>query len=175
MIAPSSIGDSVVISVGKSHKFARTYPARLNGIISQAEYQQSIININASGSISWKFLLILFIMFLLSIPIVCILMYNWLMESFPKHGRFLFVGLVVLISLSYRGIIYLEIAIKYEYRLQKAIAKESAKYSMRSPISCSWRLDVTQTNKPSRYTVSNSASSDQPILQTNLIESFQIS
>lgn len=69
---------------------------------------------------------------------------------------------------------------EYENRLQAAIAKESAKYSMRSPIGCTWRLETINITsphgrEPPRTTdvVSNFASSDRLITQSDLIKSFE--
>ena len=57
------------------------------------------------------------------------------------------------------GVLYIfKAEADYENSPHKAVAKESAKYSMRSPISCSWQLEVTGTGKSTRHTVSNIAS-----------------
>ena len=55
MIPTSSNADSIAISKELPHKFDLIYPDHLNGIISEAEYQKSITNINSSTIVSWKF------------------------------------------------------------------------------------------------------------------------
>ncbi|CAM4824215.1 unnamed protein product [Rotaria magnacalcarata] len=101
-------------------EFDSTYPIHLNGIISQHEFQESIHKINGRISAN-KILMILGICFGLCMIAGIIF--------------FIIGGITNVNSLQWRRVA----------RMRQAVTEESMKYSSRSPIPCSWRLDISRT------------------------------
>ncbi|CAF3718941.1 unnamed protein product [Rotaria sp. Silwood1] len=129
-------------------EFDSTYPIHLHGIISQNEFQDSINNINrrissnkilVTGAIVWALSTISGIILFIIDGITSGDSHD---DGFPVLVAVGFalcsIGMIVFalgcfITLSRRGT-----------RMIKAIAEESVKYSSRSPIPCSWRLDISR-------------------------------
>jgi hypothetical protein len=128
-------------------EFDSTYPIHLNGIISRDEYRQSINRINLPIS-SNRISLILAMVFGLSIVIgMAFIIIGGATQDNSKTGQFppligvamaLFAGgsMFILIGLCI-------IQFRRTARMREIIAEESMKYSSRSPIPCSWRLEIT--------------------------------
>ena len=126
-------------------EFDSTYPIRLNGIIGQNEFQQSIANINQAGSSSRIYLLILLVVFI-SVSVlgfvVTIVGVSVAVESdsvpFPV---FLGVGMgLMVVGMLACSIGSCIIQSRVSAHVQKVVTEESAKYSTRIP-PCSWRLN----------------------------------
>jgi len=128
-------------------EFDSTYPVRLNGIISQDEFRESINRINHSIS-SNRILIILIVVFGLIMigGIICFIVggvtaSNSIRGEFsPLYG----VG----IALTALGSIFFVIGciitqIRRAGQIRQAIAEESIKYSSGSPTPCSQRLATT--------------------------------
>jgi hypothetical protein len=127
-------------------EFDSTYPLHLNGIISQEEFQQSIRNINRTLSSNKIASIIVYIIGTLGILAgsICLLVARATSRSSRYNNNLLIPGII----LSLIGVFFVSIRIcmlcsKRVSKTQQAVAKESMKYSTRSPISCSWRLNTT--------------------------------
>ncbi|CAF3468665.1 unnamed protein product [Rotaria socialis] len=109
-------------------EFDSTYPIHLNGIISQHEFQESINKINAG--------MIFFII-------------GGIANVNSREYRFpVLIG--VGIALTTFGSLFFAFgccAVQWRRvaRMRQAITEESMKYSSRSPIPCSWRLNISRT------------------------------
>lgn len=136
----------MIISAGcLKRKFDSTYPIHLNGIISQANFQQSIRRINRAIS-SNKILVTLAILSTLCIVvgIICIVA-GGITVSDPDRFRFpplIGVGMAIFLL----GILSFSIGCsiiqsRLLLRVRRAIAEESVKYSSRTLKPCSWRLE----------------------------------
>jgi hypothetical protein len=126
-------------------EFDSAYPVHLNGIISQDEYQTSINRINGTKILADKSFTIRIIVSTVILTggfTLCSLSPIGLVASINVFLALLGVGLAATIL----GLILLCIGIRIGYRrtahLRQVIAEESMKYSSRSPISCSWRLET---------------------------------
>ncbi|CAF1395814.1 unnamed protein product, partial [Rotaria sp. Silwood1] len=127
-------------------EFDSTYPIHLNGIINPDEFQESIKKINRTNT-SYKYLIIIFLIIYSTIMIsggICFLINIILYQS--KYSVLIIIGinLIMLASLFF-CIGYYIILSQGTSRIQRAIAEESMKYSSRSPIPCSWRLDIPRS------------------------------
>jgi hypothetical protein len=129
-------------------EFDSTYPVHLNGIISQEEYRASIDKINRTIG-SNKIIIILAIVFAVSIigGMIFFIVGGVTAVDSRKHGfsALLVVGIVV----TTLGSILFSIGcclvqFRRAAQIRQAIAEESMKYSSRSPIPCSWRLETTR-------------------------------
>jgi hypothetical protein len=181
--APSSF-DSITIPVSTPAGFDSIYPSiHPDANISQDEYEQSIANINRIY-VSQKSLDGVIIPCVLD---VC-MGFVWIVlcmvpEDFFFRMLLLFGGLgTVFISLICYWYQYSVEKTEYENRLQEAIAKESAKYSMRSPVCCTWRrvIETHQSTLPGGRSyswttdhVSHFASPDRLIAKSDLIKPFE--
>ncbi|CAM2721868.1 unnamed protein product [Rotaria socialis] len=130
-------------------EFDSTYPIHLNGIISQHEFQESINKINGRIS-SNKILMILGICFALCIIAGMIFfIIGGIANVNSREYRFpVLIG--VGIALTTFGSLFFAFgccAVQWRRvaRMRQAITEESMKYSSRSPIPCSWRLNISRT------------------------------
>ena len=125
-------------------EFDSTYPVHLNGIITHAEFSESIDNINRSISVRKYFLIVAFFTGICIIGGFALFIAGGI--TAVKSRSFGFPTLVAVgFGVFFLGMIVMMVgccAIQacFSGRLQKAIATESAKYSTRSPTPCSWRL-----------------------------------
>ena len=123
-----------------------TYPVHLNGIISQDEYQDSIARINRCIS-SNKLLIINIITFFIAMILGTIfyILGGVTATSSDTHAfsPFFITGIVLTTcgSLLF-AIVSVLIQLRRVAQLRKTVAEESMKYSTRSPIPCSWRLET---------------------------------
>ncbi|CAF3024528.1 unnamed protein product [Rotaria sp. Silwood2] len=145
---PNSVSVSMVQNGCLKAEFDSTYPIHLNGIISQNEFQESINNINRRIS-SNKILVTMAIVFGLSTISGIILFIVGGVKSGESHSH----GFPVLVAVGFAlggiGMIVFTCGIlitlfRRETRMRAAITEESIKYSSRSPIPCSWRLDTSR-------------------------------
>jgi hypothetical protein len=128
-------------------EFDLTYPVHLNGIINQDEYQTSINRINRTVNSANKNLTILIIVStLIMIGGITLCAVSPATAGPNKNLSVIFAVLSVGLVGTTLGLILFCISIRSAYRhvahLRQAIAEESMKYSSRSPISCSWRLET---------------------------------
>ncbi|CAF0864973.1 unnamed protein product [Adineta steineri] len=146
----NSVYIPVVRIGGFKSEFDSTYLVRLNGIINQNEFEESIYKINNVPA-ERKALLIVGIIFILSITIGLILFIVGGVTAANSSGRRGFPVLIgVAIGITIFGMIFCSIAFRIlisrrRDRMRQAVAEESRKYSSRSPIPCSWRLDTKTT------------------------------
>ena len=148
-------------------KFDSTYPVRLNGIINQNEFQESIKRINRRIS-SNKILI--FLTFVLAVSVIGGLLlfaidaitpnhhFNSQLSSFGNgkthsHSNIsVFPPLIGIgIGLFIFGLLFASIGcciIQYQRKtqIQQIITEESMKYTLRSPIPCSWRLETNRVS-----------------------------
>lgn len=128
-------------------QFDATYPIHLNGIIRQDEFVDSIENINRSMDTT-KEILVLIIIFVVS------LLFGLIFVSLGVALAVRLSSLTYLIMAGIAGVFFIFAFIfsiassfilrsKRSGRLREAIRRESMKYSERSPIPCSWRLDTS--------------------------------
>ena len=126
----------------------------LNGIISPDEFRESIARINRSIS-SNKLLIISVIIFAIAI-FVGTIFYIVGGVTATKYDRYIFSPFFIAgIVLSILGSLLFTIAsvliqVRRAAQLRQAVADESTKYSTRSPVPCSWRLE-TATYFVGRY------------------------
>jgi len=126
-------------------KFDSTYPTQLNGIISDDEFQQSINRINRKISSNKSILLIGIVLGIGIIIGIILCIVGGITAVFsPNFGFPPTIG--VGISFFIFGPIFFCIGCyivqsQRGVRMRQTIAEESMKYSSRSPISCSWRLE----------------------------------
>jgi hypothetical protein len=126
-------------------KLDSTYPVHLNGIISQDEFRESINRINHANSSSGVLTILCIFLTLGAIGGVILLITS--IESTNKHDHnehfyFAPVGIILLAFVGFFSIFACAVVYsRRERRMRKAIAEESMKYSSRSPIPCSWRLE----------------------------------
>ena len=124
-----------------------TYPVHLNGIISQDEYRDSIARINRCLS-SNKLLIINLILFTIAMILGTIFYILGGVKSTSSDrytlSSFFIIGIVVTTcgSLLFT-ILSVVIQLRRVAQLRKTVAEESMKYSTRSPIPCSWRLEMS--------------------------------
>ncbi|CAF1373109.1 unnamed protein product [Adineta steineri] len=145
-VNPNSVYIPLVQTGCLKAEFDSTYPIHLNGIINQNEFQESIHKINRTIASS-KILLIVGVVLILTFIIGIILFIvggvtaaNNVRRGFPALVG---VGMGIIMS----GMIFCFIAcctlqLRRAETMRQAIAEESRKYSSRSPIPCSWRLDI---------------------------------
>ncbi len=127
-------------------EFDSTYPIHLNGIISPDEFRESINKINRK-IISNKILIILAIVFTLSMIGGIILFIVGGLTSVNSRTYGFSPLLIVGICVTIFGSMFFSIGccivqFRRAARIRQVIAEESMKYSSRSPIPCSWRLDT---------------------------------
>lgn len=144
------------------NQFDSTYPVQLNGIISPVEFQQSIDQINHSIP-SRKPLAICGAIFL-ALVITALVLFIVGGVTAAKSESFGFPPLIgVAIGLSLFSMIGFTVSICIVYRkasarLYETVAAESAKYSRRSPVACSWRLFTTRIYTGAHHDHQNSYS-----------------
>jgi hypothetical protein len=129
-------------------EFNSAYPTRLHGVISQNEFRESIGNINSKIS-SRKpqiFCIVIFVLFIvggLALVIVGATASSTFRTSYSTILFGVGIGAIGCSSIFFT-IGYCVIRIRRTNRMRQAIAEESKKYSTRSPIACSWRLNVSR-------------------------------
>jgi Ca2+/Na+ antiporter len=108
----------------------------LNGIVTQDEFAEAIKKLNRTIFTYKARIAILFVyVFVLAIAIIMIqTSKRWIINA---GITLLFVALVVFFLIIF-GMQYRE-----GKRMREIVAEESKKYSTRSPIPCSWRLETT--------------------------------
>jgi hypothetical protein len=130
-------------------EFDSTYPIHLNGIISRDEFQESINRIN-HALVSFKtYLIITWVIFALTLGggITCSVVGGTVAAINNSVTSVFYVLLAVGTGLTTFGSIFFAIGYCIIYsqrlaRMRQAVARESVKYSSRSSIPCSWRLDT---------------------------------
>jgi hypothetical protein len=155
MIAALPISDSITIQQ-KSGGFDTDYPARLNGIISEDEYLQSITNINRIDS-PLK-LCITFCGTLFVLPAIGTLLLIAILPNDNTMVYFAVFGVIILLLGPYT--LYMVLKEKHNRQRRKVIDEESAKYAMRSPTSCTWRLKKYFVHRMTVFEVNNVVSTD---------------
>lgn len=124
-------------------EYDRTYPIELNRIISEDEYIESIDKINRSF-ITNRGIILITLIFVLFIVIATAISFGFeklVSPQTPTTGSntvaavtgcslLLLIAIIIMIVLKIRRLTVLRIA----------VSEESEKYSSRSPIPCSWRL-----------------------------------
>ena len=144
-----SILSNLLVSGGCCQtEFDPTYPIRLNGIITQAEFQQSIDNINRSISGRWYYVVVGILAGLCIIG-ACVLYIAGGVTTAKSSARGFSLLIAIATGVFILGMIVMLVGCciiraRFADRLRKAITAESAKYSTRSPTPCSWRLHTTQ-------------------------------
>ena len=146
----SSFRFSLLISTAGCLKaeFDSTYPVHLNGIISPDEYRESIRRINRTIS-SNKMFLILAIIFGMSMVggIIWFIAGGVTATNSDRKGFSILFSMGI--GVTTVGLILFSIGccltqLRRAASVRRAIADESMKYSSRSPIPCSWRLEMTR-------------------------------
>ncbi|CAF1445295.1 unnamed protein product [Adineta steineri] len=145
-VYPKSIYISTVQTGCITIEFNSTYPFYLIGIINRDEYRESIQQINRAMSFK-KMLLIVSIIFSLTLVIGMTLTIlgaglqeNTSTTQFPTLTG---VGISLLFCASSGGLVgFSFIRYRLTRQIQEAVAKESMKYSSRTPIPCTWRLET---------------------------------
>ncbi|CAF1412205.1 unnamed protein product [Adineta steineri] len=145
-VYPKSIYISTIQTGCITIEFNSTYPFHLIDIINRDEYRESIQQINRAMSFK-KMLLIVSIIFSLTLVIGMTLTIlgaglqeNTSTTQFPALTG---VGISLLFCASSCGLVGFSL-IRYRLtkRIQEAVAKESMKYSSRTPIPCTWKLET---------------------------------
>jgi len=129
-------------------EFNSTYPARLNGIISQNEFQESIGNVNSKISSRKQqiFCIVIFVLFIVG-GLALVIVGGTALSTFHRSYSTILLGIgfgAIGFSSIFFTIGHIVIRIRRTARMRHAIVEESKKYSTRSPIACSWRLNVTR-------------------------------
>ncbi|CAF1018804.1 unnamed protein product [Adineta ricciae] len=147
-INPNSVYISMAPKGCCKSEFDPTYPAQLNGVIRQDEFQTSIENINRSID-SQKFMVPVLIIF-----IVCLLggmgsVIGGVLSVASSRSTSFFALIGVGAGLFFFGMVFFTVVsciiqVRVTKRMRAAVAAESAKYSTRST-PCSWRIDTTVT------------------------------
>ncbi len=129
-------------------EFDSTYPVHLNGIISQDEYRESINRINRTIT-SNKILIILALIFSVSIigGMILFIVGGVTRTNSRTYGFPALFGVGIVVTTF--GSIFFSIGccivqFRRATKIRQAIAQESMKYSSRSPIPCSWRLETAR-------------------------------
>ncbi|CAF1458856.1 unnamed protein product [Adineta steineri] len=150
VVAPRS-SRSVYISMltnGCCHTgFDSTYPNKLHGIINNEEFQQSLNNVNKSIHS------IILIIMCIILPFLCIFGGGGVLITGAVMSKDSNTNTSVLLLAIGGGILgfglisliighFITQAIRTS-RMRQKVAEESAKYSNRLPIPCTWRLDVS--------------------------------
>ena len=139
------------LSEGCCHRqYDSTFPILLNGIITEDEFRQSIDNINRTVASKRPQLLGTVIAAIFLGIGVLFFIGGGITMGISGSTKYLYL-IGVGFALFFVGMIIFTVSFciaqaKLMSRWQEAIAQESAKYSQRSPIPCSWRLDTTRTN-----------------------------
>ncbi|CAF0761518.1 unnamed protein product [Adineta steineri] len=144
-INPNSIYVPVVQTGCLKAEFDSTYPIHLNGIINENEFQESIHKINRTIASS-KILLIVGVILILTMIIGMILFVVGAITATTniEHGFPALVGVgmsIIMFGMVFCIIACCTLQLRLAERMRRVIAEESRKYSSRSPIPCSWRLD----------------------------------
>lgn len=129
-------------------EFDTVYPAHLNGIISRDEFQESIKKINQAFSYMKNWVNIAIVIFILNM-IVGVALFGVTGAKVVKSSTSPYPFFIPAICCIMLGSISLSLSIfaislQRIKKLRKAVAQESLKYSSRTPIPCSWRLDVVR-------------------------------
>jgi hypothetical protein len=128
-------------------EFNSAYPARLNRIISQNEFQESIGNINSKISSKTQQIFCIVISVLCIVGGLALVIVGATGSSTVRTSQTILLGVgigAICFSSILFAIGFTVIRIRRTTRMRHAIAEESKKYSTRSPIACRWRLDVTR-------------------------------
>ncbi|CAF1111934.1 unnamed protein product [Rotaria sordida] len=129
-------------------EYDTTYPIHLNGIISQYEFQESITKINKTFSSYKNFVIACSIIFALSMVFgTASFTVGGIMAA--KSFKIFYILLAIGVLFTTIGPLIFSVGFCLIYskraaRLRQAIAEESMKYSSRSPIPCSWRLEISR-------------------------------
>jgi hypothetical protein len=125
-------------------EFDSTYPIRLNGIISQDEFRESIHRINhslSSRKISTP-CIVIFIMIIIAGIGSMVGGFTSIFSDTPTFAPLIGVGIILTI---FGATVMLfgcaTVSLRYIACIRQVIAEESMKYSSRSPTPCSWRLE----------------------------------
>ncbi|CAF1434875.1 unnamed protein product [Adineta steineri] len=143
----NSIDISLIPSGCLKAEFDSTYPVTLNGIISQNEFQESIHRINHTLNSKKTGLIIYTMIFILALTggTICFIVAGGTSITSPRNTFYILMAIGIL-STSIGTIIFsVGMYLVHSRRMKKmrqVVAEESMKYSSRSPIPCSWRLNV---------------------------------
>ncbi|CAF1145423.1 unnamed protein product [Adineta steineri] len=146
-VNPNSVYIPVVQNGCLKAEFDSTYPIHLNGIINENEFQESIHKINHTIA-SRKVLLIIGVILILTIIIGMILFLVGAITATTniEHGFPALVGVgmsIIMFGMVFCIIACCTLQLRRAERMRRVIAEESRKYSSRSPIPSSWRLDTS--------------------------------
>jgi hypothetical protein len=139
-------------------QFSSNYPARLNGIVSQHDFRESINNINSKISSNKAQILCLIFSAVCIIGGLALVLVGAASQRLTSGtpSLILFVVGFLLISIAplFSTVGFCVIRTRRTNKMRQAIAEESKKYSTRSPAICSWRLKVNRmwTGGYGRYT-----------------------
>jgi hypothetical protein len=129
-------------------EFSTAYPARLNGIISQGEFRESIDNINSkiSSTCAQLFCIMIFILSFAT-GIIFFIASGSISSSSRGSLYMIFIGLGI--GLIAFGIIFFSLGfcfvrLRSMKKMRQAIAEEAKKYWSRSTGRCNWRLSATR-------------------------------
>lgn len=128
-------------------KFDTTYPLELYGIIPPDEYRQSIENINDAYGRKAAILICILVFIFLQIISIFLIIVGVCTGIWVHPGLYAIMGVGVIILIFGMVLNFGVLAIlinRMESRLEEAVAKESEKYSNRSPFPCSWSLFKTR-------------------------------
>ena len=125
-------------------EYDSTYPIQLNGIISPDEFAHSIARINRiNTSKKWSIthLSVLVISMVLGTIFIVLGGVTWSESDKSVSTPFFIAGATVLCLTPITwSIVYIVIECRRALHQRQAVAEESMRYSTRSPIPCSWRL-----------------------------------
>ncbi|CAF0983455.1 unnamed protein product [Adineta ricciae] len=129
-------------------EFDSTYPVHLQGIINPEEFQQSIQKINrAISSSAWMMIVGLLFAGCIIGGMICFIVGGIQGTRSREFGFHALIGVGIGLT-SFGSIVFsvgcCVIQTQRSARMRQAISQESMKYSARSPIPCSWRLNMTR-------------------------------
>ncbi|CAM4895618.1 unnamed protein product [Rotaria socialis] len=131
------------------HEFDSSYSIRLNGIISQDEYQQSVENINRVARVNVSSIILTLIICLCVITGIALFIAGGLTaKTFQRSGFPILFAIALALEVFgvFVGCIgFIIVRNSRESQMRRVIANESMKYSRRSPVPCTWRLNIIRT------------------------------
>ncbi|CAF1436995.1 unnamed protein product [Adineta steineri] len=126
--------------------FDSTYPQRLNGIITKDEFEESIKNINRAKSFRITLIICALISVLIIMGSIALFIVNSkTIDSSGKRGSTQLIGIglgILAVGILFWPISFFVTRMLIPLMMRRSIAKESNKYSLRSPKPCSWRLNA---------------------------------
>ncbi|CAF1627714.1 unnamed protein product [Rotaria magnacalcarata] len=128
------------------HEFDSSYSIRLNGIISQDEYRQSMENINRAARVNVSSIILTLITCLCVITGIALFIVGGLTANTLRRSEFP-VFVAIALALGGFGVVvgcigFTIVRNSRERQMRRVIANESMKYSRRSQVPCTWRLNI---------------------------------